>query len=185
MVLTYSSYKTLYSGDTAPDFMLHGIDGEKYSLADFKGAKALLVVFMCNHCPYVQPKVSKLVELQKIYAPRGLKVVGINANDVSQYPDDSFENMKKFAKERVINFVYLFDELQEVPKKYGAVCTPDPFLFDSEMKLAYHGRIDDAHKLPHGQAKTNELEEAIIQVLAGKEVSVQVLPSMGCNIKWK
>ena len=185
MALTYSSYKTLGRGDKAPDFFLPGIDGKNYSPKNFNKAKALLIVFMCNHCPFVQPKVSKLVQLHKDYAAKGLAIVGINANDTTQYPDDSFENMKLFAKEKGIGFAYLFDESQETPKKYGATCTPDPFLFDSGMRLAYHGRIDDAHKQEPSKAKTNELEEAIKQVLAGKEVGVQVLPSMGCNIKWK
>lgn len=185
MVLTYSSYKVLKRESKAPDFLLQGIDGKKHSPNGFKGAKALLVVFMCNHCPYVQPKVSKLVQLQKDYGAKGLQIVGINSNDPRQYPDDSFESMKEFAKERGINFVYLFDESQETAGKFGAECTPDPFLFDAEQKLAYHGRIDDAHKQEHKFAKTNDLEEAIKQVLAGKEVSAQTLPSMGCNIKWK
>jgi len=185
MVLTYSSYQVLKRGDKAPDFLLQGIDGNKHSLKDFSGAKAVLIVFMCNHCPYVKPKVSKLVQLQKDCGKKGLRVVGINANDPEQYPEDSFEAMKEFALESGINFVYLFDERQEVAKKYGATCTPDPFLFDSKQKLAYHGRIDDAHKQDHSAAKTNELEEAIKQVLAGEEVRVQTLPSLGCNIKWK
>ncbi len=185
MALTYSSYKALHAGGNSPDFSLPGIDGKTHSLRDFRKAKALLIVFMCNHCPFVQPKVGKLVQLREKYAKKGLVVVGINANDPLQYPDDSFENMKLFAKEKGINFPYLFDGTQETPKKFGAVCTPDPFLFDAGQKLAYHGRIDDAHKQEHSFAKTNELEEAIQQLLSGKEVKVQVLPSMGCNIKWK
>ena len=185
MVLSTPSQIILEAGDTAPDFELPGIDGKKYSLRDFRGAKALLVVFMCNHCPYVRLKISKLVQLQKDYGARGLRVVGINANDPAQSPDDSFENMKRFSKEKGINFPYLFDETQEVPYKFGAKCTPDPFLFNSKLKLAYHGRIDDAYKQEHEQAKTNELEEALRDVIAGKKVSVQTLPPMGCTIKWK
>jgi len=185
MALTYSSYKALQKESIAPDFFLPSIDGKNYSLKDFKGKKALLIVFMCNHCPYVRPKVAKLAELQSNYAKKGLQIVGINANDVKKFPEDSFENMKKFAKEFKLNFVYLFDESQQVPKKFGATCTPDPFLFNEKMLLQYHGRIDDAHGESHEGSSTNELEEAIIQVLENGKSFVPALPSMGCNIKWK
>ncbi|MBI4043824.1 MAG: thioredoxin family protein [Candidatus Diapherotrites archaeon] len=185
MALTSSSYKVLQRDSPAPGFSLPGIDGKTHSLKDFADRKAFLVVFMCNHCPYVQPKISKLVELHEKHAQKGLGMIGINCNDVSKYPDDSFENMKRFSMERGIKFPYLLDESQQSARSYGATCTPDPFLFDARQMLAYHGRIDDAHGQPHSMAKTNELEEAIQQTLAGKEVTIQTLPSMGCNIKWK
>ncbi|MDO8538356.1 MAG: thioredoxin family protein [archaeon] len=185
MTLTTSTFKVLQKGGIAPDFNLPGIDGKNYSLKHFKDKKALLVVFMCNHCPYVIPKIPVLIGLQRQYANRGLQILGINANDTKKFPEDSFDQMKVFAKDQRINFAYLFDEAQLVPKKYGAVCTPDPFLFNSKLELQYHGRIDDAHGKPHEEAKTNELEEAIIQVIATGKNNVPALPSMGCNIKWK
>jgi len=185
MVLTASSYKVLSKGSTAPDFRLVGVDGKEYTLSGFGGKKALLVIFMCNHCPYVQPKMDYFAELQKRYGPKGLQVVGINPNDSSKYPEDSLENMKKWAREKKFNFPYLHDETQDTARKYGAVCTPDPFLFDSQMRMAYHGRFDDAHGKPHGMGKTSEMEDAIKQVLEGREVTVETLPSMGCSIKWK
>ncbi len=186
MVLTASSYKVLQGGSKAPDFgKLKGIDGKLHSLQEFKGKKALLIVFMCNHCPYVQPKIAKLIELQSLYGKKGLQLVGINCNNIEEYVDDSFEKMKEFVKEKGINFVYLIDESQESAKKFGATCTPDPFLFNEKMELVYHGRIDEAHGKPHETAKTNELEQAIQELLEKGKVSVAPLPSMGCNIKWK
>ncbi len=185
MTLTASSYKVLSKDSSAPDFSLPGVDGRTYSLADFEGKKALLVIFMCNHCPYVVPKMDYFVELQKRYGSDGLQVVGINSNDARNYPEDSFDKMKEYAEEHGFNFPYLHDETQEIAKAYGAVCTPDPFLFDKELKLQYHGRFDDAHGKPHSEGKTSEMEDAIKQVLAGKEVAVETLPSIGCNVKWK
>lgn len=186
MVLTFSSYKVLQKGSKAPSFNLQGIDGKSHSLSEFAGSKAVLIVFMCNHCPYVVPKIDKLIEMDARYGKRGLAIVGINANDAKSYPEDSFDEMKDFAKQRKIKFQYLFDESQSVPKKYGAVCTPDPFLFNEKLELEYHGRIDDAHGKPHEKASTNELEEAIKELLeTGKVQKTKPLPSSGCNIKWK
>src|SRR3989338_1953963 len=186
MVLTFSSYKVLQKESKAPDFSLPGIDGKTHSLKEFAERKALLIIFMCNHCPYVVPKIRKLVELDAKYGKRGLAVVGINANDTEKYPEDSFDEMKRFAKRWGVKFHYLFDESQSVPKKYGAVCTPDPFLFNEKLELEYHGRIDDAHGKEHEKASTNELEEAIIELLErGKVQKTKPLPSSGCNIKWK
>ncbi len=185
MSLTLSSYKLLNKESTAPDFALNGVDGKKYTLANFKGKKALLIIFMCNHCPYVQPKMDYFVELQFKYRDQGLQIIGINSNDGQKYPDDNFENMKNWAKEKKFNFPYLFDETQEIAKKYDAQCTPDPYLFDSKLKLQYHGRFDDANGKSHSEAKTSEMEEAIMQVLKGQPVTIETLPSIGCNIKWK
>ena len=180
MTLTYSSYKKLGKGDDAPQFDLPGTDGKEHSLSEFRG-KPVLVIFMCNHCPYVVPKFDYFVELQNRYP--GLQVIGINSNDADGYPEDSFEKMKEYAEN--FNFLYLFDESQQTAKAYGAECTPDPFLFDSDLKLVYHGRFDDAHAKSHDQAKTSEMEDAIKQLLEGKEITVETLPSCGCNIKWK
>ena len=142
MVLLKSLEK-LKTGDKAPDFNLKAIDGKTYSLADFKNAKALLIIFMCNHCPYVKSKQETIKDLQTKYKDKGLVIVGINPNESEKYSEDSFEGMVKVAKEKNFNFVYLHDETREVAKSYGASCTPDPFLFDAEQKLVYHGRLNN------------------------------------------
>ena len=185
MTLTPSNYSVLKKGDSAPEFELPGTDGKKHSLAQYAGKKAYLVVFMCNHCPYVKPNMPYLKELQDRYAGKGLQVFGISSNDTNAYPEDGFEMMKKVSKEKGFGFPYLLDESQGVARAYGAACTPDPFLFDSQKRLVYHGRIDDAHGAPHESAKTNELEEAVKQALEGKKASVKEEPSFGCDVKWK
>jgi peroxiredoxin len=185
MVLTPSNYNVLKKGDSAPFFSLLGTDGKIHSLPKAGESKAVLVVFMCNHCPYVKPKMKFLKQLYDKYSKKGLAMFGINSNDTKAYEEDNFENMKKVSKEQKFGFPYLLDETQEIAKAYGAACTPDPFLFDSSCKLVYHGRIDDAHMQPHENAKTNELEDAITQTLKGEKVSIKEQPSLGCNIKWK
>ncbi|MBI4210106.1 MAG: thioredoxin family protein [Candidatus Diapherotrites archaeon] len=185
MTITPSGYSVLREGNTAPDFSLPGIDGKTHSLMETKGAKATLVIFMCNHCPFVKPKMPYLRAIHEKYAGKGLAMFAINSNDQNAYPEDDFAHMKETAKAQGFSFPYLLDESQEVARAYGAACTPDPFLFDAGFGLVYHGRIDDAHKEPHEKAKTNELEEAVKQVLAGKEVTVKEEPSYGCNVKWK
>ncbi len=142
MVLLESQIK-LKTGDQAPDFDLMGIDDKKHTLNDYKDYDGLLVVFICNHCPYVKAKVEALKEIYEKFNGR-IPLVGINSNDSTNYPDDSFENMKKIAGEKGIKFDYLVDDSQEIAKKYGATCTPDPFLFDKDRKLVFHGRIDNA-----------------------------------------
>ena len=183
MVLVMSCYDILKKGETAVDFSLKGVDGETYSLASFEKAKVILVLFMCNHCPYVIPKMDYFVELQKKYD--GLQILAINSNDPTTYPEDNLEGMKKTAKEKGFTFPYLVDADQSVAKKYGAMCTPDPYLFNKKRELVYHGRLDDVHKMSHENAKTSELKDAIKEVLAEKEVTVPTFPSMGCSIKWK
>jgi len=185
MVLTPSQYNKLKKGDAAPGFSLQGTDEKTYTLDSFSGKKALLIVFMCNHCPYVKPKMDFLNQLQKTYAEQGLQVVGINANDPTDYPEDDFAHMQQVAQEKGFTFPYLVDETQGVARAYGASCTPDPFLFDAEQKLVYHGRIDDAHAESHEKASTNELEEAVQQLLVGEDIRVNEQPSLGCSIKWK
>jgi len=178
------SLERLKIGDKAPNFNLKGVDGKTHSLDDFNDAKALLVIFMCNHCPYVKPKIEIIKNLQAKYKNKGLIVVGINANESKNYPEDSFDGMIKTAKEKKINFIYLYDETQETAKSYGASCTPDPFLFDSKKKLVYHGRFDDA--LEPGQTPTTaDMDEAIQSVLSGKKPKHEFLYSIGCSIKWK
>ncbi|MBI4176447.1 MAG: thioredoxin family protein [Candidatus Aenigmarchaeota archaeon] len=184
MALTPSMYNRLKKGDKAPDFSLRGIDGKTYSLKNFHGKKAVLVVFMCNHCPYVKHKIGTIVSLHKEFRDKDVAVIGINSNDPLEYPEDNLDGMRKFSKERNITFPYLVDETQETAKAYGATCTPDPFLLDSSLRLAYHGRFDDALE-PGTTAKTQEMKEAIQQLLSGKQVTIQERPSLGCNIKWK
>lgn len=182
MALTYS--QTIPFGSPAPDFSLPGIDEKTYTLADFKGKKALIVVFMCNHCPYVQAVWDKLIALQNEFEPAGVQFVGINANDAETYPEDGFEKMKKYAAERSQNFPYLRDETQEIAKKYGAVCTPDIFVYDAEQRLVYHGRIDDNWQ-DASKVTKRELAEALQALVQGKKPSPDQKPSMGCSIKWK
>ncbi|MGI0003432.1 MAG: thioredoxin family protein [Nitrosopumilaceae archaeon] len=182
MVLLKSEV-VLKTGDKAPDFELLGIDNMKHRLSEYKDYKGLLVVFMCNHCPYVQAKIKALVEIYNKFKDK-IAIIGINSNDPTNYPDDSFENMKKFAKEKGIKFTYLVDETQQVAKKYGAVCTPDPFLFDQDRKLIFHGRIDNVMK-PEDVATEKTMILNIEKFLYGKKIEKDFDPSMGCSIKWK
>lgn len=182
MVLTGSNYEGLKHGDIAPYFSLPATDGRTYSIKEAKGSKATLVVFMCNHCPYVIPKIDELKRITEDYKEKGLVVIGINSNEDKNYPEDSFEKMQEMVEEKEISFIYLRDESQEVAKAYDAVCTPDPFLFDENLKLVFHSRIDDKHGETSG---TKELHQAIGQFLENKEITVAEQPSMGCSIKWK
>lgn len=182
MVLLESQRK-LNTGDKAPSFNLKGIDNEMHSLDEFPNSKALLVVFMCNHCPYVKAKLDSIIELQKQFKDKDVSIVGINSND-PEYQEEGFENMKKFAAERGINFTYLIDDTQEVAKSYGATCTPDPFLFDKDMKLVFHGRLDDALTLD-SKATEQTMENNINKVLNGEKIEKDFEASMGCSIKWK
>jgi peroxiredoxin len=177
------SQVVLKKDDSAPDFDLLGTDDKKHTLASFKDYDALLVIFMCNHCPYVKAKVDAINEIQNKFKGK-LAVVGINSNDAVAYPDDSFDAMKEFAKQRGISFWYLVDETQRVAKKYGAVCTPDPFLFNKERKLVFHGKIDNAMK-PEDTATEKTMIATVEKLLAGQPISKDFDPSIGCSIKWK
>lgn len=179
MVLTESKTE-LNHGDKAPSFTLKGTDGKSYSLEDFKGKKAYLIVFICNHCPYVLPKIAELVRIQKDFPE--IQVICINSNNNPDFPEDSFENMQKFVQERGINFPYLFDDTQDVAKKYGAVCTPDPFLFDSDKKLIFVSRINEGGMQEGSQ---QEMHLAITEFLETGKITIPETPSMGCSIKWK
>ena len=183
MALTESDYKKLRKGDGAPDFSLPGTDGKTHSLQTLRGKNATLVIFMCNHFPYVKPKIDEMKRIAADFRAKGVSVVGINSNDAVKYPDDSFEGMKKTVKERGINFPYLFDESQQIARSYGATCTPDPFLFDKDLKLIFHSRIDDTHGAD--PTTKNEMHDAISEFLAKGSISLKEKPSMGCNIKWK
>jgi peroxiredoxin len=184
MVLLKSETTKLKSGDAAPDFSLMGTDGRAHRLADYRGAKALLVVFTCNHCPYAQAKFSRMSEIFAKYSRMGVRMAAINPNDATAYPADSFEEMKKVAKQNGFLFDYLYDETQGVAKRYGAACTPDPFLFDAGLRLAYHGRFDDALS-PEKEPKEFDMELALDAVLAGRKPPHDFLHSQGCSIKWK
>lgn len=170
-------------GSAAYNFKLKGTDDNDHSLDDYKGAKALVIVFMCNHCPYVQAQWDKLVALQDKYKGSGVKFVGINPNYNPDYPEDSFEKMKEYYEKYGMNFDYLQDPTQEVAKKYKAQCTPDIFVYDENMRLAYHGRVDDARS-PGENPATNELDDALELLIKGKQPDSIQYPSMGCSIKW-
>ena len=174
---------TLKIGSYAPDFKLPAIDGKNYSLNDFTLKKALIVIFSCNHCPYVQAYEDRIIEIQKIYS-KDVQVVAINSNDLEDYPDDSFDNMKDRAQIKGFNFPYLRDDSQTVAKAYGATHTPEIFLFDNERKLAFHGKIDDNWQ-DQKSVKSKYLRNAIDELLAGKQISVPETFTIGCTIKWK
>ncbi len=183
MTLTPSTMLPL--GTKAPDFSLVNVDGRTVSLADFADAPALLVMFICNHCPYVKHLADALAQFATEYQQRGLAVVGINSNDVGTHPDDSPEQMVAEADRRGYQFPYLYDESQEVAKAYRAACTPDFFLFDKERQLVYRGQFDSSRP-GNGTAITGEdLRAAVDAVLADKMPTTEQQASMGCNIKWK
>lgn len=184
MVRTNSTMLPL--GTNAPDFSLVSVDGATYSLKDFENAPALLVIFMCNHCPYVIHVADYLAQLAQEYQARGVAVVGISSNDVSKYPQDSPEQMVHEAEARGYTFPYLYDETQEVAIAYRAACTPDFYVFDGEQKLAYRGQLDDSRPRTDDVKPLtgNDLRAALDAVLAGEAVAENQVPSLGCNIKW-
>lgn len=172
-------------GWQAPDFSLKATDEKKYSLEDVAGENGLVVMFICNHCPFVKAIRAKLVrDITELKNKYGINAVAINANDAESYPDDSFENMKKIAAEYNFPFPYLFDESQEVAKAYDAVCTPDFFGFDKDLKLQYRGRLDNSGMLDKPDSE-RELFQAMEEIAeTGKTTAIQ-RPSIGCSIKWK
>ena len=172
-------------GTAAPDFNLPDTNGKLFSLADFQDQAALVVVFMCNHCPYVIHIRSGLAQLARDYAPKNAGIVGINSNDAKNYPDDSPAKMKEEVKTAGYVFPYLYDETQAVAKAYRAACTPDIFLFDRGRCLVYRGQFD-ASRPGNGMPVTGkDLRAALDAVLTGKNTSEFQVPSIGCNIKWK
>ncbi len=183
MVRTVSTMLPL--GTAAPAFSLSDTDGNVVSLSDFKGRKALLVIFMCNHCPYVKHVADQLKLLTDEYMQHNVGVVGISSNDAVVYPDDSPEAMAKEKAERGYNFPYLFDADQSVAIAYNAACTPDFFLFDAEMKLAYRGQLDSSRPKTDTSVTGEDLRGAIDEVLVGRRPTENQKPSLGCNIKWK
>jgi peroxiredoxin len=183
MALTPSTMLSL--GTTAPDFTLPDTNGKTVSLADFKDKPALLVMFICNHCPYVKHIRTGLAQLARDYLSRGVGIVGINSNDVENYPDDSPAKMKEEVKSAGYLFPYLYDELQAVAKTYRAACTPDIYLFDKGRKLVYRGQFDDSRPGNGIPVTGKDLRAALDAALAGKPISPNQKASMGCNIKWK
>lgn len=172
-------------GTTAPDFKLPDTDGKIVPLTDFKDKPALLVMFLCNHCPYVKHVRAGLAQLARDYLPRGVAIAGINSNDVANYPDDSPAKMREEVKSAGYLFPYLYDETQAVAKAYRAACTPDIYLFDKHRKLVYRGQLDDSRPGNGVPVTGKDLRAALDAVLAGKPVSPNQKASMGCNIKWK
>ena len=183
MVKTASTMKKL--GTPPPDFRLLNVDGRMVGLADFEEQPALLVMFICNHCPFVKHVADGLTKLANDYLPRGVGMVGINSNDAATNPQDSPEQMVHEAEQRGYPFPYLYDETQEVAKAYGAACTPDFFLYDKSRKLVYRGQLDGSRPGNNVPVSGADLRGALDALLAGKSPPAQQIPSIGCNIKWR
>ena len=183
MSLTPSTMLSL--GTKAPDFALPAVSGRTVSLSDYADSDALLVVFMCNHCPYVKHIQHHFAALAKEYQERGVGIVGISSNDVANYPEDSPELMKEEARDAGYTFEYLYEESQEVAKSYRAACTPDFFLFDGDRKLVYRGQMDSSRPGNDIPLTGEDLRAALDALLSGKKIPQEQRPSMGCNIKWK
>ena len=183
MVLTASTMLEL--GAKAPDFSLQDTKGQWVKRDDFQGAAGLLVVFMCNHCPYVLHVQKELAAIGREYPPQGIAMVGINANDAAGYPADSYDRMREEVLRAGYTFPYLHDATQEVAKAYHAACTPDFFLFDRDRRLVYRGQLDDSRPGSAVAVSGGDLRRALDSLVAGQPVSDEQRPSMGCNIKWK
>jgi peroxiredoxin len=174
---------SLSLGSEAPSFDLPGVDGGTHLLADYADAPALAVIWSCNHCPYVQAWEGRMMDIQRDYAGRGVRLVAVNSNDTDRYPDDSFEEMKARAERLRFNFDYLFDEAQSAAKAYEPERTPEVFLFDRDRRLVYHGAIDDSRD--EDLVQRHHLREALDAVLEGRQPAVAETPPVGCSIKWK
>lgn len=183
MVQTLSTMLLL--GTSAPQFSLPDPDGKIVSLSDFEGAPALVVIFMCNHCPFVKHVAPGLADLAREYQDKGVAVVGVNPNDIANYPDDSPQKMAEASKEYGYTFPYLLDESQAVAKAYRAACTPDFFVFDGDRELVYRGQMDDSRPSLDLPVTGADLRAALDAVLDSRSVTAEQKPSVGCNIKWK
>ena len=183
MVKTASTMKKL--GTPAPDFKLVNVDGRIVGLDDFAEKPALLVIFMCNHCPFVKHVADGLTQLAMDYLPKGVAIVGINSNDAATHPHDSPEQMVHEAEARGYPFPYLYDETQEVAQAYGAACTPDFFLYDKRRQLVYRGQLDASRPGNSIPVTGSDLRAALDAVLGGKPPAEKQIPSLGCNIKWR
>jgi peroxiredoxin len=171
-------------GTRCPDFRLPRVDGGHFGLADAADARVLVVMFICNHCPYVQAIEDRLVALARAYEGRGVQLVGICSNDPTDYPDDRPERLLARWREQAYGFPYLLDATQQVARAFGAVCTPDLYVYDAECRLAYHGRLDDSWK-DQAAVTRRELALAVDALLAGRRPEPGQVPAMGCSIKWR
>ena len=184
MVLTPSTMLQL--GTKAPDFRLpDSVSGQIISLAHFEDKTALLIMFICCHCPFVKHIEQEIAKLSQDYQDKPLGIIAISANDISKYPDDSPENMKLMTQKLGFNFPFCYDASQEVAKSYTAACTPDFFLFDNLRKLVYRGQLDDSRPSNQIPVTGTDLRQAIDYLLANKPLDFPQKPSIGCNIKWK
>lgn len=184
MTLTLSNMLPLET--IAPYFNLpDSVSDEMKSLPELKSDIATVIMFICNHCPYVKHIQKELVKVANEYQPKGISFVAISANDVAQYPDDSPENMKKAAQKLKYPFPYLYDETQDVAKAYKAACTPDIYIFDKDLKCVYRGQFDDSRPSNDIPVTGKDLRAALDNIISGKPVSPSQKPSMGCNIKWR
>lgn len=167
-----------------PPFNVLATDGKKYSKSDFTNPNGFLVMFICNHCPYVKAIEERLIQLGNFLKDKNFPLVAVSSNDASKYIEDSFENLKKRAQDKKYPFVYLFDEDQSMAKNFGAVCTPDFFLFNGNEELVYRGQLDNSWK-EADKVTREDLKNAILSLLEHKPIPTQQTPSMGCSIKWK
>ena len=167
----------------SPDFDLPGVDGKRYALKDFAGREIVVVMFTCNHCPYVQAYEDRLIDIQRDYVSHGVALVAINSNETVHHPEDSFEKMKERARAKSFNFPYLRDEDQSVATAYGAHYTPEVFVFDRERRLQYTGRIDDSWQSPEA-VKEQTLRDVLDRLLSGQRIAHPETHAMGCTIKW-
>jgi peroxiredoxin len=172
------------AGTACPDFRLPAVDGQTYARDDFAASPVLVVMFICNHCPYVKAVEDRLIALAREYGPRGVQLVGVCANDAEGYPEDAFDMLAERWRTKGYGFPYLHDEAQSVARAFGAVCTPDIFVYDRDRQLAYRGRIDDSWKDP-AKVTRRELADALEALLAGRRPASDQRPSLGCSIKWK
>ncbi|MEN8221885.1 MAG: thioredoxin family protein [Acidobacteriota bacterium] len=184
MAETFSNMIPL--GTIAPDFLLSDtISGRSFSLTDLKGDKATVLMFICNHCPYVIHVLDVLINIPKNYTDKGISFIAISSNDVNSHPQDSPENMKKLAERYGFTFPYLFDSTQETARSYSAACTPDFFIFNNVMELVYRGQLDDSRPGNNIPVTGRDLRNALDNILDGKSVDPVQRPSIGCNIKWR
>ncbi len=172
-------------GRQALDFDLPGVDGKRYNLANARGPNGLLVMFICNHCPYVKAVIDRIVRDTRELAAQGIGSIAIMSNDPSDYPEDSWDNMVKVAREKQFPFPYVLDETQAVAKAYGAVCTPDFFGFNAQLELQYRGRLDESRKETAPEGVRRDLFESMKQVAQTGQGPREQIPSIGCSIKWK
>jgi peroxiredoxin len=178
------STRSIDFGRPAADFALPGVDGKTWRLGEVRGPRGTLVMFLCNHCPYVKGAIDRIVAQAEVLRRDGVGAVAIMANDTAAYPEDGFENMKRFAAEHRFAFPYLLDESQDVARAYGAQRTPEFFGYDANLRLQYHGRLDDAGLKPVA-GRPGELLAAMQRIAAGQEGPREQYPTVGCSIKWK